>query len=83
MKHILAEHSKELITSGMTADVEGVCLYIQRILQARAKIHCEFHNSRGNDRPMVVSSRFGTVILEKQNINEETVYSGVVSENGK
>lgn len=49
------------------------------ILQSGAQIFSEFANLRGFHRPMVVYSRIGTVVLERQEINGESVYSVVTA----
>lgn len=77
--HILAEHKADLTKFGLSHDETGVTLYVEMILQSRARIFSEFNNLRGNHRPMIVYSRIGTVILERQEISGQIVYSIVTA----
>jgi hypothetical protein len=47
-----------------------------------AGIYCEFDDLRGFQRPMIVRSRIGTVVLERQRINGLTFYSVVTAFGG-
>lgn len=49
------------------------------IFQSGAKIFSEFSDVRGNHRPMIVYSRIGTVVLERKEIEGESVYSVVTA----
>lgn len=80
--HILAEHTADLKRNGLSFDEDGVCRYIEMILQTGAGIYCEFDNLKGLQRPMIVRSRIGTVILERQKINGLTFYSVVTAFGG-
>jgi len=80
--HILAEHTADLKRNGLSLDEVGVWRYIEMILQAGAGIYCEFDNLRGSQRPMIVWSRIGTVILERQKKNGLTYYSVVTAFGG-
>lgn len=77
--HILAEHKADLTRFGLSHDETGVTLYVEMILQSGARIFSEFNNLRGNHRPMIVYSRIGTVILERQEISGQIVYSIVTA----
>lgn len=77
--HILAEHAADLEKHSLTADETGVCAYVELILTTGAGIYSEFAALRGYHRPMVVYSRVGTVVLERQEIDGETVYSVVTA----
>lgn len=77
--HILAEHSSDLTNNKLSHDEEGVAEYIGLIVQFGAKIYCEFNQVRGNHRPMIVRSRYGTVILELLNIDEVAIYSVITA----
>lgn len=77
--HILAEHKANLERFGLNPDETGVILYVEMILQSGARIFSEFSSLRGNHRPMIVHSRNGTVILERQEISGQIVYSIVTA----
>lgn len=77
--HILAEHKADLTRFGLSHDETGVTLYVEMILQSGARIFSEFNSLRGNHRPMIVYSRIGTVILERQEISGQIVYSIVTA----
>lgn len=80
--HILAEHTADLKRNGLSFDEAGVCRYIEMILQTGAGIYCEFDNLRGPQRPMIIWSRIGTVILERQKKNGLIYYSVVTAFGG-
>lgn len=77
--HILAEHTADLARHELSLDENGVADYVALFLQSGAQIFSEFDNLRGFHRPMVVYSRIGTVVLERQEINGDSVYSVVTA----
>lgn len=83
INHILAEHKSDLISNNLEESANGVINYIQLILISGAKIYSEYADLRGFHRPMIVRSSIGTVVLERQCINNENVYSVVTAFGGK
>lgn len=79
VRHILAEHTADLTKHELSLDENGVANYVALILQSGAQIFSEFNSLRGFHRPMVIYSRVGTVVLERQEINGESVYSVVTA----
>ncbi|HGO8941410.1 TPA: hypothetical protein ACLBFJ_001633 [Neisseria meningitidis] len=80
MIHILAEHKADLTRFGLSHDETGVTLLcVEMIFQSGAKIFSEFSDVRGNHRPMIVYSRIGTVVLERKEVEGESVYSVVTA----
>lgn len=77
--HILAEHTADLTKHELSLDENGVADYVALILQSGAQIFSEFNSLRGFHRPMIIYSRAGTVVLERQEINGESVYSVVTA----
>lgn len=82
VEHILAEHTADLNDHKLSFDTQGVIQYVEMILQTGAGIYSEFSNTRGFPRPMVVRSRFGTVVLERQERDGLTTYSVVTAFGG-
>ena len=81
-EHILAEHKADLKKHNLSCNEQGVIQYVEMILQFSAGIYSEFSNTRGFPRPMVVRSRFGTVVLERQERDSLTIYSVVTAFGG-
>lgn len=63
IRHIWAEHSKELQQSGYQT-INDVAKYIRDIIQPGASIYCEFSHPGGRHRPTVLKTALGIVILE-------------------
>jgi hypothetical protein len=80
--HILAEHKSDLSQHNLAHSDEGVICYVQLILRSGAQIYSEFASLRGFHRPMVIKSSTGTVVLERKDINGETLYSVVTAFGG-
>lgn len=80
--HILAEHSADLRLYKLEESEQGVIEYVKLILTQGADIFSEFNDLRGNHRPMIIRSAFGTVVLEKQYFDNKVIYS-VVSAFGR
>ena len=63
VRHIWAEHEKELARLGYTS-VEDVARFVRDIIQPGAPIYCEFNHPGGKHRTTVLKSTMGIVILE-------------------
>lgn len=81
-EHILAEHKADLKKHNLSCDKQGVIQYVEMILQFSAGIYCEFSNTRGFHRPMIIRSKLGTVVLERQERDGLTIYSVVTAFGG-
>ena len=78
VRHIWAEHSKELIRMGYHS-VDEVARYISDIINVGAPIFCEFNNLRGNHRIAVLRTSKGIVFLEKKYDGRNEVFYSVVT----
>lgn len=81
--HILAEHESDLDHHSLPNSEDGVISYIKLILHSGALIYSEFEGIGRPHRPTIIRSSIGTVVLERQEINGETLYSVVTAFGGK
>lgn len=77
--HILAEHKSDLTNHSLKHSSDGVIDYVSLILRSGAKIYSEFASVRGFHRPTVIWSSVGTVVLERQIINGQNIYSVITA----
>lgn len=75
IKHIEAEHSKEILELGF----HSVNEFVKAIIVENAKIFCEFSDLRGNHRPIILKSNIGIVILERKFSASNIIYSVVTA----
>lgn len=81
--HILSDHWRELKLAGKDATpatVEMVAAFVSRILTRKARIHCEFADTKGSHRPLVVKSTIGMAVLEpRRDVGTGDPYYSVVT----
>ena len=77
--HILAEHTADLSDHNLPHTSDGVIDYVNLILRSGARIFSEFNSVRGFHRPTIIWSLVGTVVLERQCVNGEIMYSVVTA----
>ena len=84
--HIWVDHLQEIakyhgLSHVSHDDERGLKLvagYVAAIIQPGTPVYCEFAHIKTN-RPTILSSKIGTVILEQRTINDENVYSVVTA----
>ena len=83
VKHILEQHSRELVLADYEDIIEGAVEFVSDILKSGSRIYCEFSRMR-EERMTVLQGLTGSVIIEHMyDGNNQTYYSVVTAFDNK